>query len=656
MKRTCSIATLLSLVTGTKLIVLMAVFAVIAMNAWTRERHSAEIAHDALVSRDIVLVREALRTELGVIDTTISEPVVATPARLASLKSLHQHSLDAIGYVEKQIALAHNADMPPGLAVRLARMTAEFDQQLFPAVLAAAALPREQRPHHLIFDPQSSAYAMLDLVDVQAAILSRQIAGTSAYMSEMMRIGDIAWHIRVEAGGERRFLGNFIAWPHRPSRAELDHLAKVKGRTEAPWKSIEQSVKEGQMPPSLSAAIDHANREYFGRFAKLRAQVVERLNKGEPPGLTGPQWLTLSTPALNSLMRVSQAALDGARAQALANLEEPRKDLAIALLLMVICIGLAAATAFLVIVRLIRPLKQITRAITSNQEAVIEKALALSARGDEMGQFALALETFRESAADRQRLEHELVQNLAARQAAEAASKVKSEFLANMSHELRTPLNAVLGFSELMLHETLGALPERYKEYARLINESGSHLLSLVSDILDLAKIEAGRFQADFRSIDLAACVQECVPVIAPRAQERGITVVTQVPPAGVLLEADARACKQILINLLSNAVKFSRPHGSIAVALSQTDQRVLLSVKDEGIGIPAEVLERIGQPFEQASNNPMLAREGTGLGLSLVKALVKEHGGTMTVASREDEGTTVTITLPRRQQARKAA
>ena len=656
MKRTCSIASLVSLVTGTKLIVLMTIFAVVAMNAWTRERQSADIVNSARMSRDIVLVREAIRVELGLIDTTISEPAVAAPATLARLKMLHQHSLDAVGYFEKEIASAQNERMPVSLGLRVARMMADFDHGLFPAVLAAAVVPREQRPGNLIYRPQSSTFAVLTLVDAQAAILSRQIAGSGPNTSEMMRIGDIAWHIRAEAGVERRFLANFISWPHRPTSAELNHLAEVKGRMEAPWQSIEQSVKIGQVPPGLLAAIDHANGDYFGRYARLRAQLLERMDKGEPPGFTGPQWLTLSTPALNSLMRVSQAALDSAGASALDNFQAARRDFHIALMFMAICIGLAMINSYLVLIRLLRPLKQITRAFTGSQDADIAKALALSRRGDELGQLAQALDTFCLATADRQRLERELLQNLAARHAAESASRVKSEFLANMSHELRTPLNAVLGFSEMMLHQTQGPLSERYREYAKLINESGGHLLSLVSDVLDLAKIEAGRFQADFRDIDLKDCVEECVPLIAPRAQEQGITIAVQSPPSGVMVVADARACKQILINLLSNAVKFSQPHGMITVSLKQVGETVQLSVKDEGVGIPAEVLERIGQPFEQASNNPMLAREGTGLGLSLVKALVKEHDGTMMVASREGEGTTVTITLPRTQPVRQAA
>jgi len=159
---------------------------------------------------------------------------------------------------------------------------------------------------------------------------------------------------------------------------------------------------------------------------------------------------------------------------------------------------------------------------------------------------------------------------------------------------------------------------------------------------------------SDFRDFDLRACIEECIPLIASKAREREIVVEADLPAAAILVVADARACKQILINLLSNAVKFSEEKGIITVTLKDLGETVQFSVKDEGTGIPADVLERIGQPFEQATNNPHVAREGTGLGLSLVKALVGEHGGKMAVASREDEGTTVTITLPRRQERRK--
>jgi len=279
----------------------------------------------------------------------------------------------------------------------------------------------------------------------------------------------------------------------------------------------------------------------------------------------------------------------------------------------------------------------------SGKDEDIEAALALRARTDEIGLFARAMKASRQGAAERLRLD-------AARKAAEAASRVKSEFLANMSHELRTPLNAVIGFSELMLHRTFGPLPERYQESAGLINDAGTHLLSLVSDILDLAKIEAGRFALDLSVFDLKAPVEQCLALVRRRAEERRLAITVRLPEGDLAVEADARACKQILLNLLSNAVKFSREGGAITLSVRAPHDCVEIRVRDEGIGIPADVLARIGQPFEQASNNPMLAREGTGLGLALVKALVAEHGGRVTVASQENVGTEITVILPRRQ------
>ena len=655
-KRTYSVSTLLSLATGTMVVVLVTVFAIAANNAWRREQASADVAASARVSRDIVSIREALRAELGVIDTTIAEPEIANAATLARLKLLHGRTLEAMGHIQREIAGLGEDKVPPDLARMIARGMTVFDRQLFPAVLKAALLPREQRPPHLLVDPQNSVYATLDRIDSQAMSLSRQIAATGPYMSEMMRISDLAWHIRTEAGTERRTYADLVVWPHKLSAREREQFMRVEGRIEAPWQSLSHPQQDIELPAQLRDAIAEANRVYFGSYAKLRHALLAKLDKEEPLGLTGPEWLKLSNPALNSLMQVSRAGLNAAEARAVNNLARARQDLTMALIYMGICIALAVLAGFLVLVRIIRPLKQITHAITSNHDDGIEQALALSARGDEIGQFALALKTFRGIAADRQRLESELLKNLVAKETAEAASKVKSEFLANMSHELRTPLNAVIGFSELMLHKAYGPLSVRYEEYARLIHESGSHLLSLVSDILDLAKIEAGRFQPDFRDFDLKACIEECLPLVRRRAQENNVALSASLPDEPVIVTADARACKQILLNLLSNAVKFSRNDSEVRVTLSGLGDHVQLSVSDEGIGIPADVLERIGQPFEQASNNPMLAREGTGLGLSVVRALVREHGGDMKVESREQVGTTITITLPRHQQQREAA
>jgi signal transduction histidine kinase len=647
MKRATSASLLLSLVTGTLVLVLVTVFALSALDAWRQESVMSRALSSARISRDIVLVRELVREELGQIDTSIADPLPITPAHLDELKASHLRTMTALRFVEGEMARSGNETISTRLVEQLQVEVGRFDAHLFPVILAAAQGPRAGRSHSLIYDPKSATNRILSLIDEQAALLSRDIASTTGpYLGELMRISDIAWHVRVEAGAERRAMANIIAAKRPPTQRELLDYGEASGRILAPWQTIEKAVQDGVVPTGLADAIAAANREYFGHYQSMHRQILATLSAHGDPHIGDRQWLQMSNPALKSLMQVSRAALDAAEVRAKQNLNNQRRALLTALLLMLLSIGLAAFALAIVFYRVIVPLNAITRAMTSGKDEDIEAALGFRARSDEIGLFARALKAERQGAAERLRLD-------AARKAAEAASRVKSEFLTNMSHELRTPLNAVIGFSELMLHKTFGPLPERYVEYAGLINEAGSHLLSLVSDILDLAKIEAGRFAPDFTSFDLKEPVQQCLALIHRRADERGITVAAHIPEGELPVEADLRACKQIVLNLLSNAVKFSREGGTITLSLRALHDGAEILVRDEGIGIPAEVLARIGQPFEQASNNPMLARQGTGLGLALVKALVAEHGGRFDVSSQENVGTEITVILPRQQGPR---
>jgi signal transduction histidine kinase len=643
MKRASSASLLLSLVTGTLVLVLVTVFTLSALDAWSRESVTSRVLSSARISRDIVLVRETVRVELGQIDTSIADPLPITQAHLEELKISHLRTMTALRFVEGEMARSGNEKISTRLLNQLQVEVATFDAHLFPVILDAAQGPRAARSHSLIYDPKSATTRILNLIDEQAALLSRDIASTGPYLGELMRISDVAWHVRVDAGAERRTMANIIAANRPPTQQDLLDYAEASGRILAPWQTIEKTVQDGMVPAGLANAIIAANREYFGHYLSMHRQILATLSAQGDPHIGDRQWLQMSNPALKSLMQVSRAALDAVEVRAKQNLINERRDLLTALLLMMLSIGLATFALVIVFSRVIVPLGAITRAMTSGKDGDIEAALALRARSDEIGLFARALKAQRQGAAERLRLD-------AARKAAEAASRVKSEFLANMSHELRTPLNAVIGFSELMLHKTFGPLPERYEEYAGLINEAGTHLLSLVSDILDLAKIEAGRFTPDFTSFDLKESARQCLALVRHRAGERRVTVTAQMPDGELFVEADARACKQILLNLLSNAVKFSREGGEITLSLRTLRDGAEIRVRDEGIGIPAEVLVRIGQPFEQASNNPMLAREGTGLGLALVKALVAEHGGRFNVSSQENVGTEITVVLPRRQ------
>ena len=234
---------------------------------------------------------------------------------------------------------------------------------------------------------------------------------------------------------------------------------------------------------------------------------------------------------------------------------------------------------------------------------------------------------------------------------AEAANQAKSEFLANMSHELRTPLNAINGFSEIMLTEMFGPLGDgRYRDYARDILNSGQHLLALINDIMDMSKIEAGKMRLNFEEVAVDDVVHDAVRLIRTRAEAAGLTLSLDLPELP-LIEADHRAFKQVLLNLLSNAVKFTPRGGDVTVVAERLgDSLVRVSVRDSGIGIAAEDLDRLARPFEQIESQQAKTHQGTGLGLALSKALVEMHGGAFVIESAPGKGTTVSFRLPVRQ------
>jgi len=230
---------------------------------------------------------------------------------------------------------------------------------------------------------------------------------------------------------------------------------------------------------------------------------------------------------------------------------------------------------------------------------------------------------------------------------AEEANAAKSKFLANMSHELRTPLNAIIGFSEIMESGMFGPLgAEKYIEYSRDIRESGQYLLDVINDILDMSKIEAGGIRLSPETVELDSLLADCIRVVSTRASEKRLAIEAEVEP-GIRLNADRRALKQITLNLLSNAVKFTPDGGAVAVQGRLRGKAVIIGIKDNGIGIPRQALQKLGRPFEQVESQLTKRHQGSGLGLAIAKSLVELHGGAMRIRSRLGRGTLVIVRLP---------
>ena len=231
-----------------------------------------------------------------------------------------------------------------------------------------------------------------------------------------------------------------------------------------------------------------------------------------------------------------------------------------------------------------------------------------------------------------------------------AASQHKSEFLANMSHELRTPLNAIIGFSEVLSERMFGELNEKQEEYSRDIHASGQHLLSLINDILDLSKIEAGRMELELTDFDLPTAIDSAAMLVRERAGRRNITLHAAVDPEIGQVQADERKVRQVVLNLLSNAIKFTAEGGRIEVGAVPKDGLVEIFVSDTGIGIAPEDQEKVFEEFRQVGTAAKKI-EGTGLGLTLCRKFVELHGGRIWVKSQVDVGSTFTFTIPARQR-----
>ena len=645
MTNSISVRTLLSVITGVLVVMLVSVFAMSANDAFNRKREAAHTLSIVNITRNMLSAKESIRIEGGAAHASLAAPERASDAEIARTIKARAATDAALMSMAGQF----RAQQVNGTAAALAkvlRYKTQYDAA-FPASVAAVRLPAKTRPAKPLADWRAAADKLTAAVDELSTAVSRDRKDADTFIGNMMKISDAVWLVRLDAGSDRGSIGSVIQEGRAPSTAKIQQLAENNGRINARWADIEEFAAQPGIPPALKTAIAQARHDYFIRFRAVRMKAVADLVAGKPVPITGYDWLKISNPGLNSIMAISKVALDLTEDHAARQAQMASRNFYVAIALMFFSIGLACFTAVYVMLRVIRPLKRITQSMKTVADGDFEQAVLYADRHDEIGQFSRAVTMFRDAAAEQVRLKGEMIQNQAAKNLAEEANRTKSEFLANMSHELRTPLNAIIGFSEMITAEVYGPGLPRYRNYAADIHGAGKHLLSLINEILDFSKAEAGKLELHAEQVDLADLIRESTQLMSEQAEKQKLHLILEIGEVPQLL-IDRLRTKQILLNLLSNAIKFTPEDGCVTVKLDRDPSgRPFLCVRDTGIGIAPEMIAQAFEPFRQIDSTLARKSAGTGLGLPLVKRLIELHGGEVALESTLHVGTAVSVWFP---------
>ncbi|HEX4159008.1 MAG TPA: HAMP domain-containing sensor histidine kinase [Rhizomicrobium sp.] len=648
MIKALSVRRTLEAITGTMALVLVVTSAISANSAYDEMRTAGRIVAASGIARDLFTSMQYRRFELGTVSTVLESPRAVDAETWADIEHMRARSTATLNRALFGLAKNNMSTASERAAIVRERAAIDGPQPEIDAALRRPQLRSAARIAKWV-PTDRNPFAAEDRVSAE---LTNEIDRSDPFIAEMMKIKQLSWAVREFAGNDRLLVGAGIASGKGYNNARLEVMTELTGRGDALWDVVLEDASVGRVPPALHTAIATANELYFVRLRGLRKTVIDAFASGKRPPISGHDWIGTSGTAMKSLVQVANVAVDLSDADARAELDAARWNLAIHLCIMFLSLAAALVATLFISRRIARPMSRIAETMRLVADGDMTCEVPFGNRGDEIGELSRALAVFRRNALEKRRVEDELVQSRIAEQSAEASSRVKSEFLAHMSHELRTPLNAIIGFSDMMLQGIFGPLQKRHGEYVGLINKSGLHLLEVISNILDMSKLEAGKFVLHMEDVDLAALSGDCTALMRFAAEERQILLSADVPADGASLAVDPRALKQIVINLLSNAVKFTPKGGEVLISVRTRADVLEIIVRDTGIGIPKAALERVGRPFERLTNNSHVAGEGTGLGLALVHALARLHGGTVRIDSTEHVGTVVTVALPTLRQA----
>ena len=645
MKKLLSISTLLSVITGLLVIMLVSIFAISATEAYHRKRDAAHILSIVNITRNTLSARENIRIEGGYAHAALDAPERASPEVVARMIRLRANTDMALNSMANRLRTQLRSKASPSLTDIL-ESKARYDA-VFPRAIDAVRLPKTQRPEKPLADWRKEADKLTAAVDRQSNSLSHDTAEADTFISNMMRLNDITWLMRLDAGNDRGVTGALILKARPLTASQIQRFAESTGRIDARWADIEAYADQPDVPFELKAAIGEAKKAYFVSFRSVRDKIIADLAAGRVVPISGRDWLKMSNPGLDSIMAISKVALDLTEAHAAELAADAVRHFYVAIGVMIVSIGLASFATTYVIWRVIRPLGQITGTMSAVAQGDLDRDISFEARQDEIGQFARALRIFRNSVIEKKRLEVEVVRNMAAKEVAETSNRVKSEFLANMSHELRTPLNAILGFTEILKTELYGPLGHsKYIEYADDVHKSGAHLLDMINDVLDLSKIDAGKMELRESTFSIGDLIEDAVLLTRGKANDRVRTELSV--PGDLHIQADRRLIKQILINLLSNAIKFTPEGVTIVIGARQDSGPGLeIYVADSGIGMDALQLEKAFSPYSQIDSKIAQTHRGTGLGLPIAQSLARLHGGDLIAESTPGKGTRMMLILP---------
>ena len=638
MKRHLSISMLLQTVTVLMTLVLVTICALYAMGALESREQARRVPILVDISSDLFTAIQNFRLERGDVNTALRTPTAIDTDSQSGIAKLRAGSAKALDSALTKLRALKVDDAGPAIEA-IGESRDELAQQRH-EVDTALQQPRDGRPAGLTADWVGAIDDLVHGIDSLSSVLEAELSREDAFIADMIRLKQIAWAVRSDTGDDRLLVGEARTSGKRLTDEQREQFAVLTGRIDGAWKLVQDEARLKSTPPKLKAAINAADNMYFTDFRPVRNTIVDELATGKPVEISPSDWAKLSAPGRQSIFMVSKTAFDLASAHAVDQFKAAERNFLVAILFMILFSVIGVFTVFYVLRGVVRPITQITNSMRLVAGGNLACEIPFEHRVDEIGSLSRALRVFRDNAIQAQQLYLEKI-------GAEAANRTKSEFLANMSHELRTPLNAIIGFSEVIQKAVIGPISERYREYGTDIYNSGTHLLNLINEILDLSKLEAGQFELREEEFDLGQAIEASMRLVRPQAEKSRVQLSKAIDPTLALIRADDRRIRQVLINLLSNAVKFTPEGGKVRVSSFRTNVGLAIAVSDTGIGMASEEIPKALEEFGQIDSKISRQYAGTGLGLPLAKHLIELHGGTLTIKSEVNIGTTVTIVLP---------